>query len=66
VSNRQHTPPLAAVRSVNTFLMLVDRANKRLMPDVAAQLAQCVIGLEHDGRVELERAARGAVDRDRS
>ncbi|MCZ7456129.1 hypothetical protein [Streptomyces sp. WMMC940] len=37
MSNRQHTPPLAAVRLVNTCLMLRDRANKRLIPDVAAQ-----------------------------
>lgn len=37
VSNRQHTPALSAVRSVNTFLMLADYANKRLIPDVAAQ-----------------------------
>jgi hypothetical protein len=37
VSNRQHTPPLSAVRSVNAFLTLADRANKRLIPDVAAQ-----------------------------
>ncbi|MEW2514514.1 hypothetical protein [Streptomyces sp. NPDC046870] len=37
VSNRQHTRPLSAVRSVNAFLMPADRANKRLIPDVAGQ-----------------------------
>ncbi|MGW0771434.1 hypothetical protein [Streptomyces sp. NPDC002676] len=26
--DRQHTPPLSAVRPMNTFLMLADRANK--------------------------------------
>jgi hypothetical protein len=36
VSSRQHTPPVAAVRSVNTFLTLADCSNIRLMPEVAA------------------------------
>ncbi|MFE0693150.1 hypothetical protein [Streptomyces sp. NPDC058869] len=35
--NRQHTPPLSAVRPVNTVRILADRANKRLILDVAAQ-----------------------------
>ncbi|MFF5534683.1 hypothetical protein ACFY71_19730 [Streptomyces cinerochromogenes] len=37
MSNRQHTPPLAAVTSVNASLIVADRANRRLILDVAAQ-----------------------------
>ncbi|CAM5298425.1 hypothetical protein SCALM49S_07772 [Streptomyces californicus] len=37
MSNKQHTPPLSAVRSVNAFRMPADRANRPLIADVAAQ-----------------------------
>ncbi|MER6856809.1 hypothetical protein [Streptomyces pilosus] len=37
MSNRQHTPPAAAVRSVNSSLTLADAANRRLIAEVAAQ-----------------------------
>ncbi|MET9062464.1 hypothetical protein ABZX99_32105 [Streptomyces antibioticus] len=37
VSNRQHAPLLPAARAVSTVLTPADRANSRLIPDVAAQ-----------------------------